>query len=395
VTTPPTILYIEDNRDNQRLVRRVLEANGYTVLLAEDGPLGLALARETSPALILVDINIPGLDGYETTTRLRSMPHLQGVPIVALTAHTSPDARDRSLVAGCDGYLLKPIDVRLLPTQVAEFIGGRREAVPSEREAPLLREHSTRLVERLEQQVRQLRMANTELQELDRLKSQFLASLSHELRTPLTSIKGFLELFAIGALDPLNEAQREAISVMSRNVETLTRQLNNLLYLQESRNGTLQRQPCHLAALVERLALEVKPSANAAGVALEYDLPTDDPPTKADVLALEQAFRNLLDNAVRYTPQGGRVQIVLREDTTRALLTVEDSGIGMPGEVLDKIFLPFYRVDPSLARPYSGAGIGLAIVKHVVEAHNGQITVRSVPGEGSRFTVMLPRETHE
>jgi CheY-like chemotaxis protein len=113
-----TILYIEDNADNQRLVKRILEARGYQVLLANDGPGGLELARETMPALVLVDINIPGLDGYETTTRLRSLPHLKGVPILALTADSRLGVRERSLVAGCSGFLVKPIDPRRLADQI-------------------------------------------------------------------------------------------------------------------------------------------------------------------------------------------------------------------------------------------------------------------------------------
>lgn len=391
ISNQPTILYIEDSRENQRLVRRLLEAHGYTVLLAEDGPLGLALARETSPALILVDINIPGLDGYETTLRLRSMEHLKQTPIVALTAQASPDTRERSLVAGCNGYLAKPVDVQRLPAQVAEFIAGKHEAVPQDREAPLLREHSTRIVERLEQQVRGLREANAHLQELDRLKSQFLATLSHELRTPLTSIKGFLELLEYNAFGPLNQAQQEAIGVVNRNVDTLVRQLNNLLYLQEVRSTELRRRPLVLADLVERLALEFAAEAARAGVTLTYELPDQRVMLDGDIIALEQALRNLFDNAVRYTPEGGCVRVLLREDVTRALLAVEDSGIGIPADALEKIFLPFYRVDSSLTRPYTGTGVGLSIVKHVVEAHNGQVTVRSTPDAGSTFTVVLPR----
>src|SRR5215510_11572117 len=126
----PTILYIEDNADNQRLVKRIMEARGYGVLLSETGPDGIAQALEGAPALILVDINIPGLDGYETTTRLRGMDHLQATPIVALTADSRVGTRERSLVAGCDGYITKPIDARSLPEQLNEFVAGKREALP-------------------------------------------------------------------------------------------------------------------------------------------------------------------------------------------------------------------------------------------------------------------------
>ncbi|HJZ48310.1 MAG TPA: hybrid sensor histidine kinase/response regulator [Roseiflexaceae bacterium] len=385
-----TILYIEDNADNQRLVRRIMEARGYVVLLAKDGPDGLALAREAQPALVLVDINIPGLNGYETTTRLRGMEHLRGTPIVAVTADSRVGARERSLVAGCDGYITKPIDPRSLPEQLSEFIGGKREALPRDAEAPLLRAYNHKLVERLEQQVRELTAANAELQELDQLKSQFLATLSHELRTPLTSILGYLDLFDRGTLGPLSEVQGHAIDVIGRNAHTLTRQLNNLLYLQEVRSSQIKQVPVTVYDMVLRLSAELQPQAHAAGLNLEMSLQ----PTmifSGDAMALEQAFRNLIDNAIKFTPRGGYIRVTLTDDPARIILRIEDSGIGIPAEALEKIFVPFYQVDSSLARPYPGAGLGLAIVRHVVDAHGGQVTVRSAPGSGSTFTIVLPR----
>lgn len=386
----PTILYIEDNADNQRLVKRILEARGYGVLLSSDGPHGIAQARESTPNLILVDINIPGLDGYETTTRLRGMDHLRGTPIVALTADNRAGTRERSLVAGCDGYITKPIDVRLLPEQLEEFMGGKREAVPQAIETTMLREYNQKLVERLEHQVRDLIAANAELQELDRLKSQFLATLSHELRTPLTSILGYLELFERRTLGPLSEAQSEAIGVISRNAHTLTRQLNNLLYLQEVRSSQLKLVPLALHEVLRRLLVEFRPIAEEAGLELQAVVQPM-PLFLGDPLGLEQSFRNLVDNAIKFTSPPGRVSVTLIDEPSRVIMRVQDTGVGIPADAQEKIFLPFYQVDASLARPYPGTGLGLAIVKHVVEAHGGQVTVRSRPGAGSTFTLVLPR----
>jgi len=118
-----TILYIEDNPENQLLVRRILQAEGYTVVEAMDGPTGLDLARQTSPDLILLDINLPEMDGYELAGRLRSLPGLEKVPIIALTANVMRGDRERTLAAGCDGYIQKPIDVDTMPGQVAAFLG--------------------------------------------------------------------------------------------------------------------------------------------------------------------------------------------------------------------------------------------------------------------------------
>ncbi len=391
MTEPVTILYIEDNRDNQLLVRRILEARGYALQICEDGPSGIALARESQPALILVDINISGMDGYETTTRLRSLPHLRTTPIIAITADVRPGTRERALIAGCDGFITKPIDPRLLPDQIAEFLGGKRELLPRSLETTMLREYNAKLVERLERQVRELSARNAELQELDRLKNTFLATLSHELRTPLTAILGYLELFERRTLGPLNEVQGQAISVIARNARTLSRILNNLLYLQEVRSTEVRRVPVVIHEVLQEVIAEMQPLASAANVTLSSSLQ----PTavyKGDPIGIGQALRALIDNAIKFTPASGRVEVTLIDEPSRVLVRVEDTGIGIPAEAQEKIFLPFYQIDDSLARPYSGAGLGLAIARHVVEAHGGQLTVRSVVGSGSAFTVVLPRE---
>jgi signal transduction histidine kinase len=389
--TKPNILYIEDNRDNQRLVQRVLDARGYHVLIAEDGAAGLALARESRPALVLVDLGISGLDGYETTTRLRTFAHLRGVPIVALTADGTPEARERALVAGCDGYLVKPIDTRMLPRQIAEFIGGKREHISEQSdESQLLRAYNEKLVERLEQQVRELTRANAEVQELDRLKSQFLSTISHELRTPLTALSGYLELFDRGMLGQLTPPQRDAISVMRRSSDTLAQQLNNLLYFQELRGRSFDLRAVRPMELLRPLLAGTQERARASGLTLDV-LAAEAAPIHADAMALEQLARSLLDNAIKYTPRGGRVRLTLHDEPSRLIMRVEDTGAGISQEHLQKIFLPFYRVEGSQQPP--GAGLGLAIVQHIVHGHGGQVTVRSAPNKGSVFTVVLPRSS--
>jgi signal transduction histidine kinase len=390
MTDRPTILYIEDNLDNQRLVQRILDARGYQVLLANDGPSGLALARESQPALVLVDINIPGLDGYETTTRLRSMAHLSQTPVIALTADSRMGVRERSLVAGCSGYITKPIDPRGLPDLLQEFIGGRREIVSAAVETTILREYNEKLVERLERQVKELSAANAELQELDRLKSNFLATLSHELRTPLTSILGYLELFERNTLGELSEVQQQAISVVARNSRSLSRILNNLLYLQEVRANEIRRVPVAVSDLVRVAIGELQGAAREAGVELQANI-APSVLFPGDANAFAQVIYNLIDNAIKFNTRNGSARVTLSEDSSRLIFRVEDTGIGIPSEMHEKIFVPFFQIDSSLARSYTGAGLGLAIVKYVADAFGGQISVRSLAGAGSTFTFVLPR----
>jgi signal transduction histidine kinase len=318
------------------------------------------------------------------------MPHLHDTPIVALTADVTPGARERALVAGCDGYISKPIDTRALPRQVAEFIAGQRDEVAPSVETNVLREYNHQVVERLELRVRALMSANAELQEVDRLKDHFLSSLSHELRTPLTSLTGYLELLRRHTLGELNELQTGALDIMQRNVDVLSSQLNNLLYLQEHRTSQLVLKPVALDELVQHVLGAMEQRIRDADVQVDVHM-GEVALLQADPVGLELALTNLLDNAIKYTPPAGRVTLSVEDEPSRTIIRVEDTGYGIPSTALDKIFLPFCRLDDSLASQQPGSGVGLALVKHIAEAHGGQVTVRSVLECGSTFTLMLPR----
>src|SRR6266576_60173 len=183
------ILYIEDNRENRMLVRAVLEAAGYDLVDAEDGLTGIEAAIREEPALILLDINLPGVDGYEIVAILKSFPNLAATPVIAVTAYAMQGDRQRTLVAGCDGYIQKPINVDVFPRQVAEFLGGKRERVEGREEGVYLRELNQRLVYRLLNQVEELKRLN---QHFVRRASQ-LADL-HRAVQDITSELGVVEM---------------------------------------------------------------------------------------------------------------------------------------------------------------------------------------------------------
>jgi signal transduction histidine kinase/CheY-like chemotaxis protein len=203
------ILYIEDNRENRLLVRAVLEAAGYLIVDAEDGLAGIEAAIREEPSLILLDINLPGVDGYEIVAILKSFPNLTSTPVVALTAYAMQGDRQRTLVAGCDGYIQKPIDVDAFPRQVAEFLGGKRERVESRDEGVYLRELNQRLVYRLLNQVEELKRLN---QHFVRRASQ-LEDLHHAMQD-ITS-----ELGVAGMLEKLLGGLSQAIGTTSLSVE--------------------------------------------------------------------------------------------------------------------------------------------------------------------------------
>src|SRR2546426_603890 len=205
----PKVLYIEDNRENRMLVRAVLEAAGYTIVEAEDGLAGIEAAIREEPALILLDINLPGVDGYEIVAILKSFPNLASTPVIAVTAYAMQGDRQRTLVAGCDGYIQKPIDVDAFPGQVADFLGGKRERVESHDEGVYLRELNQRLVYRLLNQVEELKRLN---QHFVRRASQ-LEDLHHSMQD-ITS-----ELGVAGMLEKLLGGLSQAIGSTSLSVE--------------------------------------------------------------------------------------------------------------------------------------------------------------------------------
>lgn len=219
----------------------------------------------------------------------------------------------------------------------------------------------------------------------------FVANVSHELKTPLTSIQGFAQALMDGTAHT-PEARLQAAEVIYQESARMNRLVLDLLALARLDAGTadLQREPLDLNVLLSHLAERFQPQARDAGVELALDL-RPIPDVIGDEDRLAQVFTNLLDNAVKYTPSGGRVLLTLRQADHQAHVTVEDTGPGIPTEELSRVFERFYQLDKSRpGGPGKGTGLGLAIAREIVEAHQGAITVRSQPGQGAVFVVKLP-----
>ncbi len=251
----------------------------------------------------------------------------------------------------------------------------------------------------LEERNRKLEDMNTKLKELDRLKSAFLATVSHELRTPLTSIIGYSEMLAEGLAGSLNSEQVDYVRTIMDKGETLLKLISSILDISQIEAGKvrLSFETMDPFELVNSSVSSLKPQAQKKGVVLEGRLPSRQYQVTGDRDRLRQVVTNLLTNAVKFTPKGGTVRVLLSElahqpdvNAQGYRLIVEDSGIGIPQDQFDKIFQSFYQVDSSSTREYGGAGIGLAIVKSFVEGHGGVVRVASELNHGSRFTLILP-----
>ncbi|MCA9992642.1 MAG: hybrid sensor histidine kinase/response regulator [Ardenticatenaceae bacterium] len=403
------ILYIEDDKGSQRLVQRVLENHGYTVTLADDGFSGIRLAREEPPSLILMDINLPGLNGREITTRLRALGNFQDVPIIALTANASPNSRERALAAGCDGFLTKPIDILTFPKEVSEYLSGRREELNDRERLQHLEKHAQQLVSHLEDKIQELQAANQRLRELDRAKSNFIALVSHELRTPLTLIEGYAHLLDDHVRQTPQEAYpaalHELVNGMSMGVERIGRVISEIVSVSRIASGTMELAygPVHLRQLVEMIVRDRLKAIGQRPLTITVSGLEDLPAIEADGIQLRIAINNVVENAVKFTPDGGQITITGREvDNIYLDLVVQDTGIGIPLEEQRRIFDQFHILGSIEHHSTSksafrggGLGLGLPIARGIIEAHNGRIWVESSPekapqASGSTFHILLP-----
>ena len=231
----------------------------------------------------------------------------------------------------------------------------------------------------------------TQMVQFQELRKEFVANVSHELRTPLSIIKGYAETLRDGALTDARKGP-EYLRTIERHVDQLTNLVNDLLELAklEGRGDPAKRFPVDVGAVARRAAEQLAPAAQGKRQALGVEVATDLPAVAGDADYLERAVGNLVENAIKYTPAGGRIDVRVRGEAGEVLVEVTDSGIGIPADDLPRIFERFYRVDRSRSRAMGGTGLGLSIVKHVVQSHGGRVEVASVPGSGSCFLIRLP-----
>jgi signal transduction histidine kinase len=383
--TVATILHIEDDPQSLLLVRKLLQAAGHKVVECSSGVEGARLAQEQRPDLVLLDINIPDLDGYEVALLLRG--RMPTTPLVAITAEGD---RSTSLAVGCDGFLAKPIDARTFARTVEGFLKGQRDG---ERDgghdpaanAEMLRAQGQRIAAHLEAKVHELTDANARLVEADRLRKEFYRNVSHELATPLTPLVGYLGLLSRGELGPLTAAQRKSVTAMDDALARLRGTIDSLLDVTQLETGRMRFvfAPYDFVAVTRRVIESRRAAFTRKNQRLETDLPTLPLHATGDADRVARAVAHLLDNAQKFTPAGGTVAVEARSSATHCELLVADSGPGVRSEWLSRIFDPFVQADGSPTRQHGGAGVGLAVVRGVAESHDGG----AVAEAASRFLV--------
>lgn len=378
------ILHIEDDPRNRLLVRKLLASSGHEVVDAADGLEGVRAALSARPDLVLVDLNIPGLDGYEVTLRLRSEASLASVPIIAITAEGD---RDTSLAVGCNGFLRKPIDARNFSGQIEAFLRGHRERAHSthEESGEMLRKQGGLIVARLEQKVDELQKANEQLREVERLRTEFYRNVSHELATPLTPIVGYLKMLQDLELGPLQAPQQKALRAMSDCVRRLRATLDSLVDVTALETGAMRffHKEYDFAASVRRALIEFVPRFEERRITVLSEIPNTPLPGLSDPDRLERALGQILDNAAKFVPDGAIVGILVRVVGDRYECVIADTGAGIAEELRSRVFDPFYQVDGSATRSHGGVGVGLAVARQVARGLGGDVRILdSVTVEG-------------
>jgi signal transduction histidine kinase len=401
------ILYIEDDPSSLLLVRRMLTYQGYDVMTATCGLEGIDVARREKPDLILVDINLPDMTGREVTAILRADPDFADIPIVALTSQQQAGDREMGLGSGMTGYLAKPLDIDKIGAQLAYYLRGGRDSVDetSIRDAQAL--HNIRMVTLLEQKVRELEISNAELRRLERVKDDFVQITAHELRTPLALINGYGKLLdeseAIQSSAEQNADVKLFLEGLVGAIDRMGAVLNEILTI--SRIATakieLDLSEIDLAPLLQGIIDEFSTAITDRNLHLSIT-GSPWPAIKGDLQLLILAFRNLISNAIKYTPDGGQIHISYRREAHGVTISIADSGIGIAKDDLKRIFDRFVSTRDNALHSTSktaylggGLGLGLAICRGVVEAHHGKIWAES-PGRdenrfpGSIFHVFIP-----
>lgn len=369
-----TILHVDDNDANRYVHTRMLQKAGFEVVEAATGTEALHLLEEIKPDLIVLDVKLPDIHGFEVCRKIKANPATASIPVLHLSASfINSEDKAQGLDSGADGYLSQPVDqVELIATAKALLRIRQAEA---ERAELLRREQAAR----------------EQAEAASRMKDEFLAIVSHELRSPLNAMLGWARLLRTRKFD---EATRDrALETIERNAALQKQLIEDLLDISSIIRGKLRLniRPVQLVNPIEAAIDTVRLAAEAKAIRIESVLDPTTGAVSGDSDRLQQVVWNLLSNAIKFTPSGGCVKVRLDELDSYAQFQVSDTGCGIDVEFLPYVFDRFRQADGSMTRSYTGLGLGLAIVRQLVELHGGTVQAESLgEGQGATFTVKLP-----
>lgn len=365
------ILVVDNTPQSLALLSDLLRSRGYFVESLTSSATVLSEVAARSFDLLLIDANMPDIDGYQVCQQLKANPSTQDIPVILLSKALDTDGILKAFDSGAVDYITKPYKLREVLARVTNHI-------------MLVRQR--RQIAALREQDRQAYRA------LDSMKNQFLSMATHDLKSPLNILLGYTGLLAeIDVMEHDRELRDQAIREMQHSIAKMHTLVTSILDLaQMETHAAMSVEPLPLQPILEYCLHSFEVVALEKQIHLGYHLPDESLVVKVDPNRISRALDNLLSNAIKYTPQGGRVDLNATRNGDQAVIEIVDSGYGIPEEALPYLFDAFYRVNDARHRANEGTGLGLAIVKTIVEQHNGTIEVTSVLDMGSTFRVRLP-----
>jgi len=363
----PIILVIDDEEAMRDSCSQILAKDGFRAETAENGHVGLEKARDLKPALALIDLKMPGLSGFEVLQRIKDID--PGIIPIVITGYATVESAVEAMKKGAYDFLPKPFTPDELRIIIRRALERRKLALEAE---SLRREKKV-------------------------MEENFITMVSHQLRSPLVAVQQYFEVILAGMVGRVEDAQKDMILRARERLESLLHLINDWLDMARISRGQIvdKLKPLALEKLLDKQVEFMKPLAQEFKVKLELRPLKKAALVLGDEQSLEQVFSNLISNAIKYNKPGGSVIITLREEDGTLVADVADTGIGISREHLPLVFDQFYRVSRREDQKIKGTGLGLAIAKKIVEAHNGTIQVASETGQGSTFSVQLPKAEPE
>lgn len=362
------ILIAEDDNISRRLLEANLIKKGHEVIVTKNGEEAWEILKSDPPPLAILDWMMPGFDGVDLSRKVRSNLN-KYVYIILLTAKGSKEDIATGFEAGADDYIIKPFNPAELHARVQ--VGERIITLQND------------LAKNLEK-----------LETFDRQKTEFLSMVSHELRTPLAVMGEGTSILLDGIAGEINDVQQDVLTDIQNNIDRLVRMISDLLDLSKIESGKiiLRRSTVNLKDVVRQVENGICKQAIQKGIQVKIDVPDPFPKIFADEDKIIQICNNLISNAIRYTDEGGQISLSLKDESDQIVCKVSDTGAGIPREHIEKLFTRFGRFGDVKGDGYKGTGLGLVIVKALIEKHGGQITVESEVGKGSTFTFTMHKE---
>jgi signal transduction histidine kinase len=400
------LLLVDDRPENLLALEAILEPLGQCLVRANSGPEALKQVLGDEFAAILLDVQMPGMNGFEVAEIIKSRERSRTIPIIFLSAINKEDAYVfKGYSMGAVDYVFKPFNPDVLRSKVAVFVDLYLKQREIQRQADQLREgqkreleleHRTSMLEaearsaaKLSQMNEELHRRQLALEQAMGARNRFYASMSHELRTPINAVIGYSTLMLDNIYGPLNAKQKEGLQRSLRAARHLLELVNDVLDLSKIEAGKIELslQPVMFPALIDDLFVTVRPLADEYGSSLTLEMQSEPFNIISDPRRVRQILLNLLSNAIKFG-EGKPIQVVCkRNDDKGVQLEVVDQGVGIANDDIGRIFEEFVQVSES---KQPGTGLGLPISRRLAQLLDGSLTVHSMPGEGSAFRLTLP-----